>query len=176
MSVPVDTATRFYDVAAALRDCAREALALTDAGVPADMRSCVVPGAIAWDTCQCGQLDVTATSIFLSRQFPTAANGAESNCAAPYVVASMTVSVLRCAPTVDSRGNLPTCAQLDEATTAWAADADAIREAVRCCLVNLVDTGVIAAYALGDQTPQGPEGGCVGSLQALSVGLNNACC
>jgi hypothetical protein len=176
VTVPIDTAQALYDISVALRDCIRDRLALTTAGVPTSMRVCVVPGQIAWDTCQCGQLDITTTRIFYSRQFPQEATGAESNCTLPYIVAEVTVSVLRCAPTVDDNGNEPTCDELDAAAETWLDDANAVRDAVACCLAALVTAGSVSAYSLNEQVPVGPEGMCVGSEYRVGVGLLNACC
>lgn len=167
--------TVLYDVSAAIRDCVRDALATTDAGVPGNMRVCIVPGMIAWDDCTCGQLALTVTQIYYSRTFPNQDNGASFNCQLPYVVADLTVGLLRCAPQPDAdSGQLsPSCVELDSAARVWFEDADAVRRGVLCCLIDMKASRQIEGYALGAQSSTGPEGGCVGSEFHISIGLSN---
>jgi hypothetical protein len=164
------------DVVAALITCVRDALAATAAGAPD--RVCDVPGQLAWDACDCGVLAVTVTRMYPSVSFPQAAAGAAlvGPCPPPYEATDLTVTVLRCAPSMDGYGNPPSCDLLDAATLTWTRDLDATRRALACCLVDLRDADTIVDFMLGESTPAGPEGGCVGVDTHLTVGLVNCLC
>lgn len=164
-------APALYTAAAALLACVRATLAVTVAGVPD--RVCLVPGELAWDECDCGLLAVTVGRVYPSSTFPTdvSLDPRQVDCAPPYTVADVTVTVLRCAPTVDEAGNPPTCDDLAAAAATWRADAAAVLTGVACCLPDLVDAGRIEQYRIGDLTPLGPEGGCMGSELRVTIGL-----
>lgn len=168
--------TALDDTIDALLECVRVALAATDAGEPG--RVCDVPGLVAADDCQCGQLTITIDRIYPSLQFPNEApaTALADQCTPPYEAYNLTVTVLRCAPTLDSRGNPPSCAVLDAAALAWFIDMDAVREALGCCLIGLRDADTIVDFTLRDTTPLGPDGACVGSDTHLTIGLVNCGC
>jgi len=177
--VPPTPPSTFIDVLRALLECARVELAATAAGAPDTTRVCAVPGALAWDECQCGQLSGTITRIYRSSQFPAGAQlvSTARGCGPPYVVADMAITILRCAPTVDSGSRGPTCDQLEDAARTWFADAFAVRHGVMCCAEDMKVANTVAAFALGSQHALGPEGGCVGSELAVSVGMwDRTCC
>lgn len=163
-------------VVTTVRDRVLAALTATDAGAP--QRVCEVAGALAWDACDCGLLAVTVDRIVQSRAFPADAPPVDmsAGCPPPYLAASLTVTVLRCAPPPDRVGNPPTCEALDLAAQVWVTDLDATRRAIACALADLRTAGTIEEYTLGDQTPAGPEGGCVGFDTHLTVGLVNCLC
>jgi hypothetical protein len=132
-----------------------------------------VPGVLAWDGCDCGVLAVQVTRVYPSRSFPTDASGAPDFQACPvlYLAVDMTVTVLRCAPSPDDYGRPPSCDQLAVSAATWRADAATVRAALACCLPVLRDAGIMEEFALRGLRPVGPEGGCVGSEQSLTVGL-----
>jgi hypothetical protein len=154
----------------------RAALAGTDAGEPA--RVCEVPGELAWDDCDCGVLAVSVDGPYLSTVLPTEAAGVDlaSACPPPYEAVDMTVSVVRCAPGPDDRGNPPTCEALTAAAITWFDDLDAVRSALACALLELRDADTVVDFTLGETVPAGPEGGCVGSDTHLTVGFVNCLC
>jgi hypothetical protein len=159
------------DVITALTGHVRVALAGTDAGAPA--RVCDVPGLLAWDGCDCGLLAVTVDRLYPAAVFPTeaVAGSLTGPCPPPYEVADLTVTVLRCAPGPDRRGNPPSCTALDAAALTWFRDLDAVRGAVAAALIGLRETDVVADFTLRDTVPAGPDGGCVGLDTHLSVGM-----
>lgn len=172
MSVDTDVGA----VAAAVLECARAALAATTAGQPA--RVCVTAGELAWDECDCGLLSVAVGPLYLSSGLPlhTAGSGPPEDCAPPLLAADVTVTVLRCSPGPDVVGNPPSCTALDASALTWLVDLDAVRTAVRCCLVDLLAADTIAGYLMRDSVPLGPQGGCVGWETRASVAWLNCLC
>lgn len=164
----------FDTVVAGLLDAAAAALAATAAGPVA--RACDVPGDIAADGCDCGLLAVTVERIYPSATFPDPAGADVTPGCVPYLAADLTVTVLRCAPGPDMAGAGPGCVALDAAAAAWLLDAAAIRQALRCTLAALTATGVLAAWTIRAQTPNGPAGGCVGWDTRLTVAVPACLC
>lgn len=155
-----------YVALAALRDAISDALAATVGG-SVDVVD-VVPGSIAWDSCDCGgQLSVTWTRMYLSDRFPTDLAGADvlraSPCDSAYLVVDVTAQVLRCAPS-PADGQLTVSGDaLDAAAQVLADDAAVTLDAAACRLAELVDTGTISDYQVRSQTAVGPQGACVGT-------------
>jgi hypothetical protein len=174
----LDPSLTFYDVAERLRSCAMERLALTVSGPPE--RSCVVPGQIAWDGCDCGQLAVSIVRTFPSANFPTQAGFAgfqfNANCV-PLIVADMLVQVVRCVPTPRGKDTTVPCDDLAKAARAMEADAYAVRVGVQCCLNELENdpTSFVSHWVINEQARIGPEGGCAGSELRLTVGVIDRC-
>lgn len=170
------TATVIYNTTLTLKQCLVDALATTSGGLPE--RICVpVPGQIADDACDCGQLALTVNRTYGSRGFPIEGGDVpEADCGQPYIVADITVSIKRCAPNPDDNGNPPTCADLAEAARILEEDRYVVRHAVVCCLKTMRDQDQIAEFQVGTQPTVGPEGGCVGSELALLVGFIGPCC
>lgn len=165
-----DTDLGFYDVLVEMLDEINMRLQETSAGQPE--RVCVYPGLIAWDDCTCGQLAGSITRIYPSEEFPQPFSAARtatgSNCLPPYIVAEMTVSLVRCAPIPQGDSLAPTCTALDAAAQVWVKDAAVTRAGVICRLQDLKDANTIIDFRFENQTPVGPEGGCVGTdVQAL---------
>jgi hypothetical protein len=160
-----------YDAAAAVLACAAAALANTPAGPPT--RACVVPGVLAFDACECGLLAVEMGRLYPSRTFPADASQdpALLNCPTPYEAADLTVTVLRCAPMPDGSGAAPSCDRLHAAAGDWWADVAALRAALACCLPQLVDDQVVLGFVLRPAQPVGPQGGCIGWAQPITVAL-----
>jgi hypothetical protein len=163
-------------VVAAVLECARAALANTPAGQPG--RVCDVPGQLAWDDCQCGLLAVSAPRLFPATRFPLESVDTDlvAPCPPPYEAAELTVTVLRCAPNPDSAGNPPTCDALAAAAVTWARDVQVLRDALGCCLAQMVAAGTVEAGVVQASAPTGPQGGCVGSETTLAVALPNCLC
>jgi len=152
--------------------------AMAGAGGERPERVCLVPGAIAWDLCECGgSLLAAITGLFPSNTFPaSAADTSGTPCGPPLLVSQIGMALLRCAPGPDAAGNPPTCAELDEAARRLLVDADAVRRAVTCRLRELYASGGIADYTVGQQQVLGPEGGCTGVSLEFAIGWVGGCC
>jgi hypothetical protein len=174
----VSAQSRVYDLAAALRDCVADTLeASATAGLPE--RVCVVPGAIAWDDCQCGQLAVTVTRLYPSNRFPQELSGqgsdVPSRCGAALLGVDLTVQVVRCAPSPTDADPAVACAALEATAQMVLDDAYWTRVGVVCCLRDLEDETTITDWLVRAQTPAGPQGGCVGSDLAVTVAVPYDC-
>lgn len=166
-----------FTVARRIGQCAAAALEETSSGAP-DRVCLVVPGEIADDECECGQLAVTVPRLYPSSNFPapTIDDGRQAPCGIPYLGVDLSVSIMRCVPGPDSKGRPPGCPELEEAARVWHEDATAVRRGVGCCLQAMEAEGTIVAYVLGATDAAGPRGGCVGSLLRLTVALVHCLC
>lgn len=154
-----------------------EALAGTAAGAPE--RGClIVPGAIAADGCDCGQLALSVARKYPSVSFPTEATVDESDagCPPPILAAVVTVSLLRCVPGMDDDGTPPPCEALQAAAITQDIDDATIRRALSCYLHDLADQGRILGYVIGPTVATGPEGNCGGSDTTVTIGISNCGC
>lgn len=86
------------------------------------------------------------------------------------------MGVFRCAPTSDA-STLPTCAAWTAAARQVANDQQAMRAAL-CCLRENLEQG--APVVIGEWTPLGPSGNCVGGTQTVTVQVvpqgSEGCC
>jgi hypothetical protein len=143
---------------------------------PPPGRACVVPGAIAWDACDCdGMVAVSVTRTFLSSSFPAEAAAISTPCDAADLAADLQVQVLRCAPTPDEEGTPPGCEQLTAAALQVVTDAWQARLGAYCTLRDLRVAKRIEAFRVASQPVLGPEGGCCGSQLALTVATRGGC-
>lgn len=166
-----------HDTAQALLNCAYEGI--LEAGLPTPCRICVVPGQIAWDDCSDGgQLEIALDSVFYSTDFPqdtTVDTAVNSACGPGIVVASMTLSLMRCAPMpAGLTARAPTCEALEEAALLVARDNYVLRTSLLCCLKQLRDERIIVDSRLNAMTVGGPQGGCVGNSVVIFIGFANA--
>ncbi|KUN37672.1 hypothetical protein AQJ30_15420 [Streptomyces longwoodensis] len=148
-----------------------------------DCRRCVVPGTAAWDGCEdpCsgstgGQLSVNVSRIFPSTvsDFPRQDQAVRDarNCQPPPVTAvELVVTVLRCAPGPTEDGCPPTCDELADAARTLHVDALAVYNALLCCLPKTASGRRGRRFVLGQQRAVGPQGGCVGIEQTVTVAL-----
>ncbi|MBA0053428.1 hypothetical protein E0L36_21885 [Streptomyces sp. AJS327] len=167
--------------------CVCAALQDTAAQVPGQpgcpCRACVVPGQPAWDWCDdpCGdkgdggQLSVHVIRLFPTNPFPTEDRSVmgSRNCPMPSTTAAeIAVTVLRCAPTPDEEGCPPSCDELDQAARVLHVDSMTVFNALYCCL-NGSEPGRRRGrkYVMGQQRTVGPQGGCVGIEQRVTVAL-----
>lgn len=131
----------------------------------------VVPGAIAWDECDCGLLAVSVGAIAVTETFPDPLTRRIGNaCDAPYEAAEIIIQVVRCTPTVDA-GNAPTVAQLDSSAQEILRDAYQMMKAVSVKLCEMNAARDIADFLMRPLTPQGPTGVCGGNELRAVVGL-----
>lgn len=157
---------KWYTVAETLRAAVHAALTETPE------RSGVVPGAIAWDACDCGMLAVSIAQVYPSDEFPAELTGRVSaGCDAAWEVGEVVVQVIRCAPNPEGQALYPSVAALDASAQAVARDASEALRAVAVRLCQLREDRAIVDYLLRPQTVQGPAGGCVGSELRAFVGL-----
>lgn len=176
MTAPV-APLAIYNIMKALGVCVLAKLAATDAGAPA--RVCTaLAGTIADDDCCDGQLAISVSKVYPARTPPQEASGDDSDagCGPPLLVADLTVRVSRCAPVVNDQGAPPTCDALDRATQTWFGDVAAVRQALGCCLRDMVDAGTVDGYGVGAATASGPEGDCLASDTALWVSVPACLC
>lgn len=143
-------------------------------------RACVVPGAIAWDSGDCGLLAASIVRVSPSNEFPVIETMPLGNCAPVLEVAEIVLQVMRCAPGIgeaaDQVGALaPDCADLDASAQEVQTDTYWIMKSVTAYLVGLRDSGQIIDYFQGDAVIMGPEGGVVGNEMRILAGLPYGC-
>lgn len=135
-------------------------------------RHSVVPGAIAWDECDCGLLAVSVARIFLTETFPDELSRRIGNaCDAPYEVGEFVIQVVRCAPNPDDPLTAPTTAELDASAQEVLRDAYEMLKGASVKLCQMNDARDIADFMLRPLTAQGPSGGCVGNELRAYVAL-----
>lgn len=138
-------------------------------------RSCVVPGEVALDECECGMLSVSHRRFFLSDEFPEDAVSRGTTrttpCDLPYLVGEFVVTIARCAPQPPDGQLAPSCAALDAAAQVFLSDAYVVLTETVRTLCELVSNDDIIDYVISDQVSKGPEGVCVGTELVVHVGV-----
>lgn len=164
-----------FGIAVALLDCVYNAVDHT--GALEIKRRCIVPGEIAWDECECGQLAIAEDRRFGSRIFPLEEQDRNAECGEPFLVVSLKVSLTRCVPGMDANAKSPSCAALQTAAQQLMRDKRNIRSAVMCCLSDIYDASgsVLMGFELGAQETVGPAGRCAGSELTVLLGFANPC-
>lgn len=166
-----------FEVAQAVVDCVYDAV--EHVAPNAINRKGVVPGDIAWDDCQCGQLVISENRRFPSRNFPLEEVDHTADCGEPWLIVEYTLSLTRCVPGTTANAKSPTVASLSAAAELLSDDMSRARKAVMCCLTNLYDElGMgdrIEAFELGMQNTVGPEGDCAGHELLFWVGWTQDC-
>lgn len=180
-----------------LLTCACEALDRIPTEVPG-LNGCpcrvgVVPGAPAADGCDegCGALpageypgqltvNVVRTYVTARDRFPRYEPSAPDSvrdskqCRSPLVTAiDLAVTLYRCVPLPSDQGCPPTMAELTESAMQLHVDMMALQYAVTCCY-SATDTTQRNGrrYTMGASTVLGPQGGCVGVQQIVTVALD----
>jgi len=157
---------KWYTVAAAL-----ETAVYAELTTKPDRHS-VVPGAIAWDECDCGLLAVSVAQIYLSDLFPNpVAANAGVRCDAAWEVGEFVIQVIRCAPNPDGDDLAPTTAALDASAQELLRDAYEVMSGTSVKLCEMKDARDISDFMLRPLTAQGPTGGCVGNELRAFVAL-----
>lgn len=134
----------------------------------------VVPGAIAWDACDCGMLAVSIAQVYPSEDFPAPQAVKIGACDAPYEVAEVAVQIIRCAPNAEGQNLFPSTEALDASARSVARDAYETLRAVSILLCEMSEVRDISDFLVRPQITQGPQGGCVGTeLRALVSLLRN---
>lgn len=135
-------------------------------------RAGVVPGAVAWDACDCGLLAVSWALSYPSDSFPTEQSNVVGNCDSVWEVAEFLVQVIRCAPNpTDTVAGFPTVQALSDSARLLDTDGNQTARAVAVLLCTMKENAEIADSMVTRRTPQGPEGGCVGIEQRFLVAL-----
>ncbi|MGY3199703.1 hypothetical protein [Streptomyces sp. TE5632] len=176
-----------HETAEKLLACVCATLAETAAAVEGqpgcpDCTSCVVPGTPAWDNCDGGetpgQLTVNFAGMVPTSSFPQETRdvlGAK-NCLPVRTAAEYVITLLRCAPTFSENGCPPTCEEQSTAARILAVDAAAIWNALLCCFPSTSGARRGQTFVIGAQRTLGPEGGCVGVEQRVTVALPSCLC
>jgi hypothetical protein len=135
-------------------------------------RSGVVPGAIAWDECDCGLLALSVARVYLSDTFPQPVTVKTGACDATIEVAEVVVQLIRCAPGADGVASLaPTVAELDASAQEILQDAYELLKAVSETLCEMKRDRDIWDFFINPLTAQGPSGQCVGNELRFLVAL-----
>lgn len=163
--------TVVYDVSKNLLDCIGNGL--EQLGLPIPCRICVVPGQIAYDDCNGGQLVVTTLQEYGSYSFPAVSTDITDGygCGPPYLAAEYLFSLMRCAPVPQGVTPVVPCVELDATASLIGRDSYVMRTSLQCCLNNLVETNIIADYTMAPVMRVGPQGGCVGNEVRVRVGF-----
>lgn len=171
------SAIKHYVIVTGLGEAIREELVDTPSGAP-DRVCHVVPGEIAWDACECGQLALSSSRLFPSRTFPTSAADDPTipNCGVSFLIADITISMTRCVPISDEEGNPPTCDALGDSALVMYEDGAAVLNATICFLNEEKDSYRIADWTLGELTYVGPQGECAGVELNVKIAFTGLCC
>ena len=151
---------------------------LDEQGVGVNRACLLVPGSIAWDECDCGQLAQTVTTVVASNNFPSpAADTPQTPCGPNQLVVNVTLSLVRCVHVTDDNGNPPRCAKLLQDALQLERDRFTVRRELRCYLKDLYDRNLLTGFSIGNASSVGPEGACAGVEVNYSFGLvNSGCC
>lgn len=151
---------------------------LNEAGYGVDRECLLVPGAIAWDNCDCGQLAQTITGVVPSNNFPApAADTPQTPCGPNLIVINVLLSLVRCVHVSNDNSDPPKCASLLGDAVQIERDRFIARGALRCYLKDLYDRNLLVGFVIGSATTVGPEGACAGIEIPYSLGLvNSGCC
>lgn len=143
-------------------------------------RACVVPGVAAWDDCDgscqglgnCGQLTVNVARIYPTSNFPAADNTVLGlrGCTPPTTTAAeFVITLLRCTPTLDDQGCPPSCEAMAASAKVLYTDMAIVSNALVCRLPGTGPRG--RRFVLGQSKILGPDGGCVGVEQRVTVAV-----
>lgn len=132
-------------------------------------RSCMMPGGIVWDECECGLLVAYVSRIYLSDTFPLEAS--VSSCATGWLVGDLIFQLVRCTPVMNDSGMAPSCEALNESSLQVTQDAWYLTNTVACELDQLRDSDDIVDYLVRSTQIQGATGGCVGSELIVTVAI-----
>lgn len=157
---------KWYTVATRLRDAVYAELTTKPT------RSGVVPGAIAWDECDCGLLAVSVARIFLTETFPDELSRRIGNaCDAPYEVGEFVIQVIRCVPGASDQTLAPTVAELETSAQEILRDAYEMLKGASVELCEMNRDREISDFMLRPLTAQGPTGVCGGNELRAYVAL-----
>jgi hypothetical protein len=162
----------FYTLLARVRDANATALMNTVGGAPS--RVGIVPGAIAWDDCECGSgglLALGTVRTYLSDEFPNELSEVTGGGSGVLICGDFSVQVIRCAPSQSSNGDAPSVDALDRSARVVNADGHAIICATIAILESMKSAYDIFDYLVRPVLYAGPEGACVGSELAFTAAV-----
>lgn len=159
--------SRWYTVGTAIVTAVRNALSTSVA------RWGMTSGDVAWDDCNCeGLLAVAVPRIYLAERFPEETEGPVGvRCQAPYEVAEMSISVLRCDPQPQGQDLSPLASLIDGAAAVRLKDTAETMDAVSVLLCQMKDADEISDFLVTPAEMAGPEGACVGFTLRVQVAL-----
>lgn len=134
-------------------------------------RSGVVPGAIAWDACDCGMLAVSVAQVYPSETFPAQQVARVGACDAPWEVGEIVIQLIRCAPNPEGQNLYPSVAALAASAQEVRRDAYQVLLAASAELCQMDSARDISDFLVRPQVTQGPQGGCVGTELRVLVSL-----
>lgn len=162
-----------FNLATEVLDAAKDGLSSVCALEP--IRTYVTAGAeVAWDHCCDGQLTVLVTRIFGSTRFPSDAAAEPVQCALPTTAIEMSVTMLRCVPSLNDDGTPPTVEDMTTSAQQILGESRAIWKGVLCFLFEGISTNRFDAVVRGQEFP-GPSGGFGGSQLNITIGLTDGC-
>ncbi len=166
----INGSLKWYTLAKLCLDTAQASLST------AVQRATVVPGAIAWDACDCGALYVSVGLVYPSENFPEQMTVADmaTPCMAPYETGEIIVQIMRCAPQPQGQNLYPDAAAEDASAQVVRRDAYEVMQSVTALLCGLRDQDQIENFIIDVQAASGPGGGCVGTELRLRVGLDRS--
>jgi hypothetical protein len=151
-----------YTAAQAVLEDIRAAIDASTTTLPA--RRVVTVGQIPWGGCD--QLVVSMGALFPTNNFPVpAVADPGAGCGPALLGVNMTLSVIRCFPTITDQGAQPSADALAAITQTLAIDGQTISTMLPCSLQDLVDANTLIDYTVGMVPVIGPDGGRV-SLEA----------
>lgn len=150
------TVDRLTPIMQALLDCVNGNLTY-----PVNIKT-IAPGAsVAWDDCCNGELWVRVMSL------AAAGNPSMQPCSSHYLV-QVGVGVIRCAAVVNDQGVSPSGAQMSADAAQTFKDFADIMQAINCCFAPLTESLGVGTLRIGNWSPLGPQGGCVGGEVTMS--------
>lgn len=126
-------------------------------------QSYVVAGEVSWDSC-CGVLVGAVDRVFRYVNFPNPVSD-HTDCDVSFIGVDVILVLLRCVPTLDERGNLPTPGVMSEAFGRLYDDAAMVYNAV----TGDLPPGWLRANV--EQSFAGASGGCGAVLTTFTIGL-----
>jgi len=170
--VTAPTPLTLWEAKLAILACAADGV--DHEGALALARVYVAPGEVAWDAC-CGQLTVSEVRRYPSTVFPVDEVDHTQECGANYLTVALLVTLLRCAPTPQYEGVPPTTTELQACAQQLDKDMGDLLRAVQCCVAGYADAYQLTTWEIGPQEVIGPQGGCIGTTLAVSLGFPNGC-
>lgn len=120
-----------------------------------------------------GQATVRVLAVYpIADVFPARPTAPSPCNSSPRLAADFAITILRCGPTVDAKGNAPTADQLTDAVARQLSDAAAVRQAILCCLGG---TRCERQRLLQAWRPEG-GGGCMGGTTTVTVEIGTCGC
>lgn len=137
-------------------------------------RVAVYPGLeVPWDTCESDGCADGDGQLWGAVQSVTRVPGsAGSGCEAWNWTAQ--IGSVRCAAKPRDNASMPSIEAIQDDAVRQAVDADGILRGIKCCPERSARLRA-AAIVVGDWTPLGPDGGCVGGAWTIS-GRFDVCC